>query len=250
MKLRYRLLKYFLIALFLSLGLFYAIKQGGPATLKLYIESGIGNCKNIPILCVAPEDNFYQARIDDEFIASLHEYDLDQIHIHTPEGFKVVKQKIVIRYYKKKKDRTRGSAIYIVQKPEDFFVTIFSDIIKGSISNDYDFVSRVMNAKINSIVNLKDAFFVIMKGIFTPDLGDQASVKIVKVKIGKMNGFISYNYETLANYFDCNLLEDGGGYYKVYIKDKAKNLDLDKVVSMLSTMRLNDKVPTGKILDF
>ncbi len=241
MKLRKRLLKYFLIALFVTFGLVYAIKQGGPATLRLYIESGIGNCIEIPIMCVSPEDKFHEAKLDSEFIVGLHEYQLDQIHIHTPEGFKVVKQKITMQYYKKKKDKTKGSTIYIVQKPVDFFVILFSDVTKNSIKNDYDFVSRVMNAKINRIMNLQDAFFVIMKGIFTPDLGEQASVRIVKVKVGKFNGFISYNYDPLGNYFDCNLLEEGGGYYKVYIKDKAKKLNLDDVVSIISTIRLTDK---------
>lgn len=240
MKLRFRLLKYFLTAVILSLALFYVVKNAGPATIRLYIESGIGNCKEIPIMCSAPEDKFYQAKIDQDFVAMLHEYNLDQIHIHTPDGFKLVKQKIVIRYYKKKKDRSNGSTIYIVQKPVDFFVTLFADVTKNDVKNDYDFVSRVMNARINKINNLKDAFYVIMKGIFTPDLGDQASIKIVKVKAGTMNGFVSYNYEPHANYFDCNLLEKSGGYYKVYIKDKAKKLDLDKVVAMISTLRLND----------
>jgi len=227
--------------IFLTLSLLYVIKQGGPEILKLYVESGIGNCRDIPIMCVSPEDRFYQNSLDPVYIENLHECNLEQIRIQAPDGFKIVKQKIVIRYYKKKKDISNGSTIYIVQKPVGFFVNLFSEIAQGDVKNDYDFVSRVMNAKINKIGNLKDAFFVIMKGIFTPDLGDQASVKIVKVKVGKMNGFISYNYEPQANYFDCNLIEEGGGYYKVYIKDKAKKLDLDKVVSIISTIRLTDK---------
>ena len=95
-----------------------------------------------------------------------------------------------------------------------------------------------MLANLDKIDSVTDAFFVIMKGIFTPDLGDQANVKMVEFAIGGKKGFINYNIFNTA--FDCNVISERGDFFKVYIKDKEATLNLSKVLAIVSTIRVLD----------
>ena len=76
-----------------------------------------------------------------------------------------------------------------------------------------------------------------MKGIFTPDLGNPETVKMGQFKLGNLSGFINYNFSKEGNFFDCNIINRRGQFFKVYIKDKAASLDMDKVMMILSTIR-------------
>jgi hypothetical protein len=75
-----------------------------------------------------------------------------------------------------------------------------------------------------------------MKGIFTPDIGDQAAVKMIKFKLDNLSGFINYNLSAKGNFFDCNIFSKDGDFYKVYIKDYQGILDLNKVIVIISTV--------------
>jgi len=75
-----------------------------------------------------------------------------------------------------------------------------------------------------------------MKSLFTPDLGDEKNVKMVKFAIGNKKGFISYNLAPAGNYFDCNIINNRGDFFKVYIKDRAAVLDLKNVLAIISTL--------------
>lgn len=227
--------KYILIVFLLFLGVLFVIKFAGPAILRLYIETGIGSCKTIPVFCMASESEIVNPPIDEEYISSLKEYKLEGIQVSLPKEFKVVKQKITKVYYKKKKQKIKDATIFLLYEPVNFFVDLFPQLQKHGVNDNYEFIKRVMNARLNKINNLVDAFFVIMKGVFIPDLGDQTYAKIIRFSNPKQKGFIGYNMNK-ENYFDCNVITDDG-FFKVYIRDKAKLLDLDKVFSIISTLK-------------
>lgn len=234
-----RVKKFILIGFFLFLGLLYVIRFGGIAILRLYIETGVGNCQKIPVLCAVPLPVVVQSKTDPRYIASLVEYQLPQVQISVPKEFRVIKQSVERGYYKKFKNKTAGSVIYLLYEPNDFFIRLFTVSKKAGINNDYDFIKRVMEAKLKEINGLSDAFFVIMKGIFTPDLADQSNLKMLKFSMPGYKGFISYNTQDKQNYFNCDVITNDG-YFKIYIKDKLGVLDLDKVFSIISTIKKID----------
>jgi len=225
-----------LIFIFVVAGLLFVAKFGGPRILRLYIETGVGNCQKIPVFCITPQKEIVNPKTDEEYLAKLLPYSFPEIQIRLPKGFKVIKERITKVYYKKWRHRAKDATIYLLYEPEDFFVRLFPQLKKYSINNDYDFISRVMYARVNEINDLVDAFFVVMKGIFIPDLSDQRNVEIVKFSSPTQRGFIGHNIGLKENYFDCNIIGQGG-FFKVYIKDKAKVLDLTKVISILSTIK-------------
>jgi hypothetical protein len=94
-----------------------------------------------------------------------------------------------------------------------------------------------MYAQLNRVKNITDAFFVIMKSIFIPDIGSPGSAKMIKFQTGKFSGFINYSITNKNNYFDCNVLDNDDNFFKVYIKDEAAQLDLNKVFAIISTLK-------------
>ena len=94
-----------------------------------------------------------------------------------------------------------------------------------------------MSAKINEVKTLNDAFFIIMKGIFTPDLGDQTKVKMARFVTNDKKGFINYNLSKKENFFDCNIFDEEKNFFKIYIKDRRAALDLEKVFTIISTVK-------------
>ncbi len=234
-----RIRRIILITLLVIAGLLFVARFGGPRILRFYIEAGVGNCRDIPVLCISPQEEMVNPTIDEAYIARLLPYNFPGIRILLPKGFTVIKQRITKVYYKKWKRRAKGATIYLLYEPKDFFVRLFPQLKKDSVNNDYDFISRVMYARVNEINSLVDAFFVVMKGIFIPDLADQHNVKIIKFTGPAQKGFIGYNIGAKENYFDCNIIGEGG-YFKIYIKDKARSLDLSKVAAIISTIEVRD----------
>ncbi len=225
-----------LIACFLGIGLLYVIRFGGPAILRMYIEAGLGNCQRTPILCVKPKREVINPVIDEKYLFGLPYSELGGIQICTPIEFKLVKQKIT-KVYKEEALNSGGSTIFLLYEQPNFFVNLFPQSKKYGINSDYDFIGRVMSVNLNEIDNITGAFFAIMKGIFTPNLGDQKNVKIIKVTGRKFKGFISYNFGITENYFDCNIFDNKGNYFKVYIKDLKKMLDMNKVLAIMSSIK-------------
>ena len=231
-----RFRKYILITIFLLLGILFVAKFSGPSILRLYIEAGIGSCSKIPILCMAPQEEVINANINKEYLAELLPYKFPKVSIYIPKGFSIVQERIKKVYYKRRKPEQEQPVIYIIPEKSDFFVNLYPQLKKQGMIDDYEFVKRVMYAKLSDIRDLTSAFFVIMKGIFTPDLGDQKDVKMAQFTILDKKGFINYNLTGPDHYFDCNIFNTSQAFFKVYIKDKGANLDLDKVLTVISTV--------------
>lgn len=230
-----KLKKRIYIAIVLFFGVLFVAKFSGAAILRLYLESGIGSCKEIPVFCITPNPKPVNQIINQEYNSGLVEYQLPQVQINVPKEFKVIKQNVTKMYYKKKQFKSKDSVMYLVYEPTGFFVGLFPQLKKQGINNDYEFISRIMNTKMNDVNNLLDAFFMVMKGIFIPDLGNQHNVDIVRFIGEKQKGFIGYNLNEKENYFNCDIIMEEG-YFKVYIKDSMKKLSLENVLSMISTI--------------
>jgi len=235
-----RTLKYIYIAVVLSFSLLFVAKFGGPAILKAYVETGIGNCRTLPLLCFAPEKELVNPEIDKTYLSELLPYTFPEIEISIPKGFTVIKGEVTKVYYKKRKYNAKSPVIYLLYQKPKFFINLFPQLKKQGVENNYDFLTRTMNAKVKDIDNVTDVFFVIMKTIFTPNLGDQKNIKMVKFESLDKRGFITYNLNPPENYFDCDVIRSDDTFCKIYIKDKGARLDLDKVLAIISTLNTSN----------
>jgi len=228
--------RYVSLTVVFSLAVLFVAKSAGPSLLRLYIETGIGTCQKIPILCMAPSQGITNPGINKEYATGLLLYRFPKIEISLPRGFTVVQETIKKVYYKRRHRGHEGAVIYLLYEEPDFFINLFPQLKKQGIPDDYEFIKHTMQAKIEEIKNLNDAFFVIMKGIFTPDLGEQKQVKMAQFAMSDKKGFINYNLNKSGNYFDCNIIDKAGDFFKIYIKDKSARLDLEKVLAVISTV--------------
>lgn len=219
----------------LILSLVFVAKAGGPALLRQYIQSGIGDCQKIPILCMAPTEEINTPNINKEYVRKLLPYKSPEITIAIPKDFSIFQEKIKKGYYKKMRCPHKDTVIYPLYEEPNFFVNLFPRLKKQGVEDDYEFIKRVMCANLRDIKNFTDAFFVIMKSIFIPDLGEQKNVKMAQFSVADKRGFINYNLGKADNYFDCNVINRQGGFFKIYIKDRGANLDLEKVLAIIST---------------
>jgi len=222
-------------AVFLAAILFVA-KFAGPRILRTYIENGIGTCKEIPILCMAPQETLEVSQPKKECSLELLPYEFPKMEICVPKGFTVIQERVKKVYYKRAKKQYKKAVIYLLYEEPNFFPNLFPQVKKEGINDNYAFFKRIMNVKLSEIKNLNDAFFVIIKGIFIPDIGDQKQVKMVQFTMPDRQGFINYNLGKPDNYFDCNIINKDGDYFKVYIKDKGANLSLVDVLATISTV--------------
>lgn len=234
MKLKIKNIAYNLTALILSL--LFVAKFAGPALLRMYIESGIGSCQKIPILCTVPSEHIKSPGINQEYLSQLTPYQSPKIKILLPKNFSVVQEKIKKVYYKRKKRLPAEDIIYLLYENPDFFINLFPQVKKQGVNNTYDFFRHLMYANLGSVKNLNETFFIIMKGIFIPDLGDQQNAKMIQADIGDRRAFINYNFSGSRNYFDCNVIDKDGAFYKIYIKDAGASLDLEKVLTIISSL--------------
>jgi hypothetical protein len=97
-----------------------------------------------------------------------------------------------------------------------------------------------MYANLNKVNEITDAFFVIMKSIFTPDIGQQNICRMISFEMGDKRGFVNYTMVKPNNYFDCNVLDAEGNFFKIYIRDIGGRLDLNKVFDIISTLKPAD----------
>lgn len=239
-QMRKRIAKYIYIVLLLVVSIAFVAKFAGPYILRLYIKSGIGDCRKIPLFCMTPVSQVKMSPVDNEFLAQLVPYRFPKMSVMLPKGFSVVQETVKKVYYKKQKHRDKGSVVYLLHQDKDFFISLFPQLKHSGVNDDYEFMRRVMFANVETIANLTDAFFVIMKGVFIPSLGDQHKVVMISFSSRYQRGFINYNTSAEEHYFDCNVIDASGAYFKVYIKDINGVLDLDKVLAVISTLREED----------
>ncbi|MCU0652477.1 MAG: hypothetical protein MUC39_06010 [Candidatus Omnitrophica bacterium] len=229
--------KYVTIAVVLLLAILFIAKASGPSILRLYVESGMGGVEKQPIFSTIPQEELNDPAVNAIYLTGLTLYHYPDLEILLPKKFGVVKQTQKKIYYKKWKSKDKGAMIYISCKKPDFFTNLFPRVKKQGINNNYAFIKSTMYAQAKEIKNTNDAFFTIMKSIFTPDMGKQDNLKIIKFTLAGKKGFLTYNLGLLDNYFDCNFTDKEGNFFKVYFKDKGANLDLEKVFTVISTVK-------------
>ncbi len=237
--LRGKVIKYILIALMLLLGVTFVIKFAGPNILKQYISYGIGDCKNIPILCMQPQDYTFKPEINKAYLDTLIPQDFPKMSVAVPKGFDLVQELIKRAYYKKNhpNNHTNHKAvIYLLFQEPGSFIKLYPDVRKQGIKDNAEFIRHLTRANLGQLNNLTDAFFVIMKSVFTPDIGNQSTAKMIKFELGEIKGFINYTMAKPDNYFDCNVLDEKDDFFKVYIKDAGARLDLNNVFAIISTL--------------
>jgi len=230
-------LKFISTGFALVLALAFVVKFGTPGLLKFYVQTGIGDCRSIPILCMAPAIYIANPKISDDFLNDSTPYVSDNLSVSVPKGFTVVEEILSKPFYKKYKHRDKGNVVYVLRKDKDFFVGLYPQLKHAGVKDDYEFIKRVMYARINEIRDITDTFFVIMKGVFIPDLGDQLKVKMVSFQMQGVNGFINYNLGEKERLFDCDIIGKDGSFYKLYIKDRDLKLGLEEVAGIIFSLR-------------
>jgi len=232
-----KFLQYTLATLVLVLSLVFVVWVGGPNILRNYISSGIGTCQTEPILCMAPTETIKAPEINTEYKKELVPYAVRHLSIYAPKGFNVVEEMTKKFYYKKHKYLDKGEMFYMLYEKPGFFAGLYPDLKKRGVTDNYEFMRRVMFADLKTLQNITDAFFVIMKGIFTPNLGNQQNARMALFTMGRNRGFMNYNITGLEHYFDCNVITPEDDFFKLYIKDPRGRLDLEKVFTILATVK-------------
>lgn len=231
-----RLLKWFLSLLVFSAIIAFLAVFGLPQVMRAYVSIGIGNCAKIPILCMEPQDTRMDFAVDKDYLQGLIPLKFPKTNIRVPKGFKVVQELISKPYFKKKKSRSQEAVIYLIHQPPGFFIQLFPQVKNFGVRTNAEFMRSLMHARASAIDNIDDAFFVILKSIFTPDLGDQKNLKMIQFKEGNRDYLINYNLAGQVYFFDCTILPEEGDFFKVYIKDINRTLDLNKVFAIISTI--------------
>jgi len=244
-----RFIKYFTITIVLFSSILFVAKFGGPAILKAYVQTGVGNCETLPILCIVPEKEALNPEINKTYLQEFLLYSfpgkelpyfLPCMEVSIPKGFIVIRGSLTKVYYKRRKYNAKSPTIYLLYQKPKFFINLFPQLQKRGIENNYEFVNRTMHAQFTNIDNLTDAFFVIMKTIFIPNLGDQKNIKMIKFATADKKGFITYNLTSTENYFDCDVINSDDAFFKIYIKDKGAKLNLNKVLAIISTLNISN----------
>jgi len=226
---------FYTIILILSLA--FVAKFGGPNILKQYVAYGIGDCKSIPILCMVPEEKILKPEISRGYLAELTPQEFPKMSVSCPKGFTVVQELISRPFYKKNRRLDKGAVIYLLYQEPGAFIRLYPNVKKSGIDDNYKFMDRLTQANLSEIKNLTGAFFIIMKSVFTPDIGDQAKAKMIKFQLQDKKGFINYNLTKSNNYFDCNVMDSKDNFFKIYIKDIGGRLDLNEVFAIISTIK-------------
>ena len=224
-------------AILLVLAILFLIKFAGASLLKLYVQVGVGDCQKNPVLCLAPDTEITNPAIGQSYQNQLILYRFPKMQISLPKGFNVMQEEIKKFYYTKGVRKYAGPVIYMFYQEPGFFIKLFPQVEKLGIATNYVFIGRTMYAQSAKIKTLTDTFFTILKTIFTPNLGDQENIKMVKFFLPEHKGYITYNLGLKENYFACDVIDSEDGYFKIYIKDKDGMLDLEKVFTIIATAK-------------
>ena len=214
----------------------FITKLAGPNILRQYISYGIGDCKTVPILCMQPDEKTLTPELNKAYIDTLIPQRFPKMSLSIPKGFNLVQELIKKRYYKKRHPEN-NAVIYLLRQKPGAFIKLYPDVKKQGVLDNYEFIRRLIYANLSKVNNITDAFFVIMKSVFTPDVGSQGICKMIKFELEEKKGFINYTMAKPNNYFDCNVFDLQGNFFKVYIKDIGARLDLNNVFAIISTLK-------------
>ena len=231
-----RFVKNFTRIILLIIALAFIIKFGGPNILRQYISYGIGDCKTTPILCMQPEEKIFTPQIDKQYLDTLVPHSFPKMSVSVPKGFALVQELIKKRYYKKRHAQNKAVINLLIQEP-GAFILLYPDVQKQGVKDNYEFIRRLEYAHLGKVENISDAFFLIMKSVFTPDIGCQSTAKMIQFQLKDYKGFINYQLCNMGNFFDCNVSDAAGNFFKVYIKDIDARLDLNNVFAIISTLK-------------
>jgi len=231
-----RFAKYFSRTILCIIALAFIIKFGGPNLLRQYISYGVGNCKTTPILCMQPDEKIFTPRIDNEYLGTLVPQNFPKMSFSAPKGFTLIQELIKKPYYKKRHANNRAVINLLIQEP-GALIKLYPDVQKQGVNDNYEFMRRLNYASLSKVENITDAFFLIMKSVFTPDIGNQSTAKMIQFQFLDFKGFINYSMAKPNNYFDCNVSDSAGNFFKVYIKDIGARLDLNNVFAIISTLK-------------
>jgi len=234
-----RFAKYLTGAIALGFCVAFVAKFAGPNILKQYISYGIGSCKKIPILCMQPDEKTFLPEANKEYRDTLVLQTFPKFSIYAPKGFCLIQELIKRRYYKKR-SRCNEPTIYLIYQEPQALIRLYPDVRKAGVKDNREFIRRMSYANLSGINNITDAFFVIMKSVFTPDIGNQLTAKMIKFELEDKSGFINYNLAKQGNYFDCIVMDKKDNLFKVYIKDSGSRLDLNKVFTIILTLKALD----------
>ena len=223
-------------SILLMLALAFIIKFAGPNILRQYISYGIGDCKTTPILCMQPQGKIFAPQIDTSYLDTLIPHIFPRMSVSAPKGFTLIQELIKKQYYKKRHAHNKAVIYLLIQEP-GAFIKLYPDVQKQGVQDNYEFIRRLTYAQLDKVNSITDAFFVIMKSVFTPDIGNQSTAKMIKFQLPDSKGFINYSMTKTDNYFDCNVSDNDGNFFKVYIKDIGASLDLNKVFTIISTLK-------------
>ena len=234
---RVNVAKVFISTIILTVAFIFAAIVGGPNILKGYIENGIGGCSRIPILCKSPVQEIVVSEVEKKYTGGFIPYKFSKMSLSAPKGFTVIQELEKKPYYKKRLSRRKESVIYAFRQGPGYFIKLFPQVKGAGITDNYTFIRRLSFARTDQVKNITDAFFVILKSIFTPDIGNQDKAVMASFSLPGKKGFISYNLFDEEYYFDCNLVNENGDFFKLYIKDLGARLQLDEVLAIISTLK-------------
>jgi hypothetical protein len=233
------IVKYAVNTVVLIFCLAFVVRFAGKRILQQYISYGIGNCRTIPILCMQPEEKALTPEVDKEYLDTLVPQRFPKLSVSVPKGFNVVQELITRKYYKRRKTEN-NAVIYLLRQQPEAFVKLYPDVRKFGINNNYEFIRRIMYANLKKMNGVEDAFFIIMKSIITPDIGPQNVCKMIAFELGEKKGFVNYTMSRTNNYFDCSVFDPQGNFFKIYIRDPGSRLDLNKVFTIISSLKPED----------
>lgn len=237
MRRRKNWLKITFIILALAGAVLYIAHFAGPKILRMYVHAGIGFIHRQPIFGMKPSDASVPLEINEEYLTELKPYKFSDVSISLPKEYRVVQGTEEKSYYKKYTKKSSGAVVYLLYQPPHYFVDSFPDIKEKGVTDDYTFVKKTMQSDADIIRNVTDAFFVVMKSLFTPDLGNQKNLCMISFEGHGKKGFISFNLGETEYAFVCDVFDSGNNYFKIFLRDKSRKMDLRKIFTIISTVR-------------
>ena len=120
-------------AALLILAVLFVIKFAGPSFLKAYVNTGIGDCKKNPVLCIAPDVEITNPPINQDYKFGLVPYSFPKMRIYLPKGFNVVQEEMKKFYYTRDARKYSGPAVYLLYEKPGFFLKLFPQVAKKEV---------------------------------------------------------------------------------------------------------------------